>query len=53
MYETVVFGDCNDIGFVCNMIDDVFADLFSEKGMGGEPKNENKNENDDNEKKKT
>ena len=37
MYETVVFEciwrDCNDIGFACNMIADVFADLLSENEM--------------------
>ena len=48
MYETVVFEciwcDCNDIRFVCNMIDDVFADLLSENEMGDETENEAENE---------
>ena len=43
--------DCNDIGFVCNMIYDGFVDLLSENEMGGKTENADENENDDNEKK--
>ena len=45
MHETVAFEciwcDCNEIGFVCNMIDDVFADLLRENEMGDKTENEN------------